>query len=377
MNIGIIDADLIGRKKHRFPNLACMKLSSFHKRLGDEVELLLDYKALRKYDKVYISKVFTDTAIPDKITTKKNVEYGGTGFFFDKAASLPNEIEHIMPDYDLYRDWATSEIENGLPKAQFKYYLNASIGFTTRGCFRKCKFCVNQNSTGVKIHSPLNEFVDDEYHYICLLDDNILGYPKAKDIWCQLEATGKNFEYKQGMDFRLLNEDKIRMITESKGLNRRALIFAFDDIDDKELIVRNLELYRKYNNRFTRFYVLGGFDKTEKYDNSFWEKDIRDIFERIKILMEYGCIPYFMRYEKWKDSPYRGTYSNLNRWCNYPRWFTKMSYRELQWACARWAKREISSEVRHMQLIEEKFPDIAKKYFDLKYETTCRFDVVG
>lgn len=31
MNIAIIDADLIGRKKHRFPNLACMKISSYYK----------------------------------------------------------------------------------------------------------------------------------------------------------------------------------------------------------------------------------------------------------------------------------------------------------------------------------------------------------
>ena len=27
----VIDADLIGRSRHRFPNLACMKLSAWHK----------------------------------------------------------------------------------------------------------------------------------------------------------------------------------------------------------------------------------------------------------------------------------------------------------------------------------------------------------
>lgn len=36
MKIGIIDADLLGRKKHRFPNLACMKISGYHKEKGDE-----------------------------------------------------------------------------------------------------------------------------------------------------------------------------------------------------------------------------------------------------------------------------------------------------------------------------------------------------
>lgn len=64
MRIGIIDADLIGRKKHRFPNLACMKISSFHKSKGDDVTLLTTYEDVEQYDKVYISKVFTDTNTP-------------------------------------------------------------------------------------------------------------------------------------------------------------------------------------------------------------------------------------------------------------------------------------------------------------------------
>ena len=34
MNVGIIDTDLIGRKKHRFPNLVCMKLSAWYKNGG-------------------------------------------------------------------------------------------------------------------------------------------------------------------------------------------------------------------------------------------------------------------------------------------------------------------------------------------------------
>jgi hypothetical protein len=41
LKIGIIDADLISRKKHRFPNLACMKISAYHKILGHDVFLLL------------------------------------------------------------------------------------------------------------------------------------------------------------------------------------------------------------------------------------------------------------------------------------------------------------------------------------------------
>ena len=67
MKIAIIDADLIGRKRHRFPNLACMKISAYHKAAGDTVELKTDYSGLSDYDAVYLSKVFTDTPVPDEV----------------------------------------------------------------------------------------------------------------------------------------------------------------------------------------------------------------------------------------------------------------------------------------------------------------------
>lgn len=68
MNVAIIDADLIGRKKHRFPNLDCMKLSGYHKKQGDHVELLTDWQILG-WDRVYVSKVFTDTEVPEEVLT--------------------------------------------------------------------------------------------------------------------------------------------------------------------------------------------------------------------------------------------------------------------------------------------------------------------
>ena len=76
MKIAIIDADLIGRSKHRFPNLACEKISSYYKELGNEVVLKLDYENLEEYDRLYISKVFTDTIVPDWISENVNTETG-------------------------------------------------------------------------------------------------------------------------------------------------------------------------------------------------------------------------------------------------------------------------------------------------------------
>ena len=84
MHIGIIDADLVGRKNHRFPNLASMKISAYHKSVGDKVSLLLSYDDVGSYDKVYVSKAFTDTYVPEETILMANVSCGGTGFFTTK-----------------------------------------------------------------------------------------------------------------------------------------------------------------------------------------------------------------------------------------------------------------------------------------------------
>ncbi len=145
IKVAIIDADLICRKRHRFPNLACMKLSGYWKEQGTDVVLKLTFDGLSHFDRVFISKVFTDTPIPDEVLHQPNVQYGGTGFFYDKAAPLPVEVEHHMPDYHLYDVWVKERLSAGVKKKDLTYYTDYSIGFLTRGCFRKCSFCVNQN----------------------------------------------------------------------------------------------------------------------------------------------------------------------------------------------------------------------------------------
>lgn len=232
MKIAIIDADLIGRDKHRFPNLVCMKLSGYYKELGVEVELKTDYENLVAYDKVFISKVFTDTPIDEEILKLSNVEYGGTGFFYDKAPKLPNEVEHHMPDYNLYDEWVNDRLNEGGKRKDFTYYLDYSIGFMSRGCIRQCSFCVNKNYKSCEVHSHLSEFLDESRPYICLLDDNVLACKDWRNIFEELIATGKKFQFKQGCDERLLTDEKCEVLFErSKWIGDR--IFAFDNIKDR------------------------------------------------------------------------------------------------------------------------------------------------
>lgn len=381
IKIGIIDADLIGRKKHRFPNLACEKISGYWKSQGAEVHLLLDYLLPEDFDHIYISKVFTDTEVPPLPTDSERIHIGGTGFFFDKAPNLPDEIEHHMPDYHLYDKWIESEVLNAEGEAnkagkkfnkaaymkQFKEYTDYSIGFVTRGCFRKCKFCVNQKYNHVFAHSPLEEFYDPERKKICLLDDNFFGFPGWKEIMDSILDKNQPFKFKQGLDERLLTDEKCKTLFTSKYDGD--FTFAFDNIEDYDLIHKKLEMIRRHTTaKRIKFYVLVGFESTDA-------TDIDNAFKRIELLMRYQCIPYIMRYQNknyapWKESPYRGLYISLARWCNQPSIFKKMSFRQFCEANQALRKTEgtYGSTMKAMVDFEAKHPEIAARYFDLRYD---------
>ena len=360
MKVGVVDADLLNKKRNRFPNLACMKISGFYKESDHEVSLLTSYDDVQNYDKVFISKVFTDTVVPNEMLNLPNVEYGGTGFFYHKAPKLPEEIEHHFPDYDLYSDFAKT-----LKKKDASYYTDYSIGFTTRGCIRGCSFCVNQNYTKCSLHSPVSEFVDQSRPYIFLLDDNVLACPQWKQIFEELNSTGKKFRFHQGMDERLLTDEKCEVIFNSNWIGD--FIFAFDNIEDKKIVTKKLDLIRNHtDSEHIKFYCFTAYNhrKPNHYDLDFWVQDIIELFQRIQILIDYRCLPYVMRYRDYKLSPYEGIYTTIARWCNQPSLFKKMSFRQF---CHESAKYGSKSALRYMNEFEREHPLIAEVFFDMKW----------
>ena len=368
MNIGIIDAEIIGKKKHRFPNLACMKISAYHKSIGNNVELLLDYEDIPKYDKVFISKVFTSTPVKDSFLKEPNVEYGGTGFYFDKAPSLPYEIEHIMPDYHLYDEYVEYAVATKKMTANdAKYYTDYSIGYTTRGCIRGCSFCVNQNKKSCELHSPVSEFLDKDRPNIFLLDDNVLACKDWKSVFEELNATGKRFRFHQGMDERLLTDEKCEVIFNSKWIGD--FIFAFDNYKEKDIVIQKLNLLRKHTNKICKFYCFCGYNHdNDLYDEDFWVKDLYELFLRIEILMKYGCIPYIMRHENYEKSPYRGMYITIARWCNQPSFYKKQSLREYVTLTDGTDK----ASYRYITEFEKLYPQFSN-FFDMKFEEVREF----
>ena len=379
--IGIIDADLIGRDKHRFPNLACEKISAYWKEKGAKVDLLLDYDHFSDYEEIYVSKVFTDTPVPDWLKETKKIHIGGTGFFFDKAPNLPEEIEHHMPDYNLYNDWIEGEVQKAKKNAldnnqifnekkfriQFKEYKDYSIGFITRGCFRKCGFCVNKKYNHVFEHSPLEEFIDLSRKKLCFLDDNFFGCPNWEELLIKIINTGKPYKFKQGLDERLLTEKKADLLFNSKYDGD--FTFAFDNVSDYDLIEKKLQIINKHaTKKSIKFYVLVGYESTDY-------KDIENAFIRIELLLRYGCLPYIMRFQNknetpWRQSKYRSLYVAIARWCNQPSIIKKMSFRQFCVANQEYKKNKttLCSTLQSMKEFEKEYPDIAKRYFDLRME---------
>ena len=352
--IGIIDADLLAGKQKRFPNLAAMKLSGYHKSKGNMVSLLPSFQYIGSCKTVYVCCVFTESAaaVPRNLP---NAIYGGTGFFFDKATLLPKEVEHTKPDYTLYQQWLKTRSE----EENTDYYTNASLGFLTRGCFRRCKFCVNRNATASVAASPLVEFYDPSKDRVCLLDDNVLacsaGYRLITDLVKTCEAEKKQFEFKQGIDMRLMRPRTAELF--ASPAHHGEVIFAFDSLADAKTLRRGLACFREScPSKGAKAYVLCGFEGQD------WQ-DIASAFRRIEILWSFGCLAYVMRHENYRkaDVACKGIYTGLAAWANQPQMQRAMSLRQF------FAASPSDKYTRSLLTFEKRHPEIVKRFFDLSY----------
>lgn len=295
MRIGLIDVDGTGR----FPNIALMKLSAYHKSIGDSVEW---YGGLFSghFDKVYLSKVFSFTPDYQYEIDADVVERGGSGYcislvdgreVFDKSKDkpLPPAIEHIYPDYSLYPE---------LTK-------DTAFGFITRGCPRGCEFCIVGEKEGrcsVRV-AELSEFWRGQSK-IVLCDPNILACKDWREILQELIDTKAEVDFNQGLDIRLMTEEKAEMLSRIK---MKEVHFAWDRYQDKDLVLPRLKLYArvrglKPNSHKAVVFTIVNFDTTIEQD-----------LERIYTLRQIGYWPYIMIYDKEHcDRVYR----DLQRWVN-------------------------------------------------------------
>lgn len=236
MKIGLIDVD-----GHNFPNLALMKLSAYHKAKGDEVEWYSIFEPM--YDVVYMAKVFTHTNDYNQvIQNRRQIIKGGTGY--DLTSKLPQEAEKIVPDYSLY-----PSIDQ-----------NTAYGFLTRGCIRKCPWCVvPKKEGGIKPYQDVDEIAVDGRTNLILMDNNILAAGDyGREQIEKIIRKGYKVDFNQAMDARLVTPEVADMLARVKWLNY--IRFGCDtpaQIKDCENAI-NLLRERGYKKEFLLFTMLHG-----------------------------------------------------------------------------------------------------------------------
>lgn len=302
MKIGLIDVD-----GHNYPNLPLMKLSAWHKAQGDTVEW---YQPMFSghMDRVYMSKVFSFSPDYEYCVDADEIIRGGSGYCIElvngrevyhaeRDHSLPPEVEHVYPDYSIY------------------HITDTAYGFMSRGCPRGCSFChvKTKPADGPRAYkvADLSEFWHGQKN-IVLLDPNPIACREWKDILQQLIDSKACVDFSQGVDIRIMTEEKAEML---KQVRVKLVHFAFDRFQDWDIVVPRLQKFSEvtgWKRWKVSVYVLCNFDTTLEQD-----------LARIYAIRKCRFQPYVMLYDK-AHIPRGSVYGRLQRWCNSPRIFWKV-----------------------------------------------------
>lgn len=223
MRVGLHDADMehlnTKRRQKTFPNYALMKISSYHKSLGDSVEW---WDKNETYDRVYSSKVFSFT--PENLYLPADVIKGGTGYGL--FADMPPEIDEMFPDYSLY------------PACDY------AIGYITRGCPNHCRWCVVPRKEGaIKPYRTWQQLVRPDTDKLVLMDNNILACEYGIKQLESLIDSGYRIDLNQGMDARLVTDDTAQILSRLKWI--KYLRFSCDTTAQIKYIQKTAEMLGK------------------------------------------------------------------------------------------------------------------------------------
>lgn len=284
MNIGLIDVD-----GHNFPNLALMKLAAWHKKRGDTVEW---YDIFGDYDRVYMSKVFTHT--PDfgqVILNAREIVKGGTGY--DIESCLPDEVDRTMPDYSIY------------PFIDRK----TAYGFLTRGCIRKCPWCIVPKKEGMICrYMDVDDIAVEGRTNLVLMDNNFLAAGDyALEQLDKIAERGYTIDFNQALDARLVTDEMADRLARVKW--SRYIRFGCDTSAQIEPCYVAIEkiIERGYTKEFSLYTLLHG--------------DIRECYERIS---------YWRGVFNWRVKCFAQPELNFKKHRqDIPQWQKDMA----QWAC--------------------------------------------
>jgi len=240
----------------KYKNLALEKCRLYHTNKGDIVNDCF----IADCDLVYCSSIFDFTKRDGLIPP--TAICGGTGF--DLITKLPPEIEATEP------------------------HLN--FGYTTRGCFRNCPFCVVRLKEGyIYAVGDILMLWDGKSPDIVLLDNNPLGLMEHFAMNCgQARQYNLRLDWNQGLDHRCLTPESLDLI---QSVRHHELRFAFDHRSLINSVDKSITLLQSKGINRCNWYVLIGFDST-----------LEDDLFRLNYLRDRNQIAYVQRF-KGKQKP--------------------------------------------------------------------------
>lgn len=284
MKVGIVNVDSV------IPNVALMKLSAWHKQLGDDVAI---YNPLTDTpDRIYASKIFKFTDDYAYFPADCEIVRGGTAY--DPMVRLPQEAEDIYPDYELFA-------------------CEYAIGRITRGCPRNCDWCVVPRMDGRRVVqvAELEDFWRGQSR-IRLLDDNLTANRPVFIETCERLAAEKVEVKFDALDIRFMTVEMARAL---KAVRRWGRVhFAFDSPKTERGVRRGIKALKDGGFPLSQatFYVLIGFETTPEED-----------MYRVQLLHELGVESFVMPFDK--TDPYQKAFA---RWCNHKAVFRSCSFDE-------------------------------------------------
>jgi hypothetical protein len=352
----------------RIPNLALMKLSAYYRAQGNSVELVRVRgsalpSACAKGDLHFASVVFYREQSARRLELLKDalgsrLEIGGPGANLKRR--LPPDVESCFPDYSLYK------------------HQHYALGFLTRGCRKRCLFCLVpiQEGRGVRQVGHLGNFVPPGQHRVLLLDDNLLSFHGADALLDEMVEKHYAVNFSQTLDIAYLDAAKhqllLRVDSSNAAFNKRMYYFSLNHPSSIRLFEERRDMLKSFGDDHVSVVCLYGFDTALSQDYMRWR-----CLRRLKL------IPFFQEYwpiygvPKRLDSDFfdmdlneviRLTFrSNGQNWEKYLRWLNRRYfqsfgryYRPLVEIIYRYNNKErIEKYLRHPELLTN---DLYRRY---------------
>ena len=194
-----------------------------------------------------------------------------------------------------------------------------SIGFTQRGCRLKCPFCVVPGKEGSvqEVNSIWDIWREGTPRYIHLLDNDFFGQEHWRERIEEIRAGKFRVCFNQGINVRLINEEVAEALVSigsyDDQFKQKRVYTAWDNLKQENIVFKGLDYLKAAGVRpkTVMVYMLVGYAEGETME---------DVLYRYNKLVDYGCMPFPMVYDRSNMELRRFARWVIKRFCKVVTW---------------------------------------------------------